>query len=399
MLKLTETLRSEPMLLNIPNVVPPTPPITCVPPNVVGAPLISNLQNSGELSRVEVQEAGYDRVKALGAFFDYQAGSTIYVRRMVLTIPCSTLSGKRTRDYAKARGSVTVCGSAFGTTLGSLCAYLEGRGLQGERAYVLRSVRTQLLPIAEALKTIHGDDAVYLSRGLASCRVAQAQRLTINEPLSRIDSKYGNPFTCIGATATILTCFGIMSSIPDHARHLQIDNAFVKTLRIVLQQLQHWRSSSVVMADDAWSALEAERRALRRAADAARLACYVYQDAAPGEILRLQLLWARMAAFPTNERVDEFSQTTILRRIETQELFRSCPKSGKPHALVTETVPLSQISASAFITNRKKNGKQPSDASSSWASVSSNGSSAFSHVSSGSVKSLDGVLVSKFLDL
>ena len=170
MLKETLTLRSEPMELSVPNVVPPTPPVTCVPANVVGAPLIVDLGNSGELSKAEVQAAGHDRVQALGPFFEYQRASAVYVRRLVLTLPTPT-SGKRPRDYAKARDNVTVCGSAFGTPLGSVCAYLEGRGLPGEKAYVLRSIRTQLLPIAEALKSMRGSDAIFLSRGLASCRV------------------------------------------------------------------------------------------------------------------------------------------------------------------------------------------------------------------------------------
>ena len=227
MLNDTLTLRSEPMELSMPNVVPPTPPVTCVPPSVVGAPLIVNLAKTGELSRAEVQAAGCERVLALGPFFDYQQTAAIYVRRLVLTLPNLT-SGKRSRDIAKAHSGVTVCGSAFGVPLGAVCAYLEGRGLPAEKAYVLRSVRTQLLPLAEALKTISGADAVFLSRGLASCRVAQAQRDCLTEPLAKIDSKYGNVYTCIGATAAILTCFGVMSVVPAHAQHLVDDESLVK---------------------------------------------------------------------------------------------------------------------------------------------------------------------------
>ena len=45
MLKETLTLRSEPMELSVPKVVPPTPPpVTCVPASVVGAPLIVDLE-------------------------------------------------------------------------------------------------------------------------------------------------------------------------------------------------------------------------------------------------------------------------------------------------------------------------------------------------------------------
>ena len=364
-----------------------------MPANVVGAPLIADLGTSGELTKLEVQAAGYDRVQALGPFFEYQRASAIYVRRLVLTLPAPT-SGKRQRDYAKARDNVTVCGSAFGTTLGSVCAYLEGRGVPGEKAYVLRSIRTQLLPIAEALRTLRGTDAIFLSRGLASCRVAHAQRAAISEPLSKIDSKYGHPYTCLGATAAILACFGVMAGVPAHACHLVGDNSLAKTLLCVAEQLHHWRSSACTMAEDAWAALDAERRALRRAADAARLALYVHQDAAPDEQLLRQVAWARIAAFPANTLVNALTQADILRAIETQSLFTAVGKGSDVQPQVVETVPLSQIGEGRLLTAKKarRKGDAGSEASSSWATVSS-GASSFSHVSASN--SLDNDVVSR----
>ena len=364
-----------------------------MPANVVGAPLIVDLSSSGELSKAEVQAAGYDRVQALGPFFEYQRASAVYVRRLVLTLPTPT-SGKRPRDYAKARANVTVCGSAFGTTLGSVCAYLEGRGVPGEKAYVLRSVRTQLLPIADALKSMRGSDAIFLSRGLASCRVAHAQRVAISEPLSRIDSKYGNPYTCLGATAAILAIFGVMATVPVHAQHLVRDESLVKALRCLGEQLDHWRSSACSMAQDAWQALDAERRALQRATDGARLALYVWQDAPEHERLPRQLAWARVAAFPAHTLVNEFMQSNILRAIETQSLFTAEGRdSGMPPPVI-ETVPLSQIGEGRLLTTKKTRpkGDTASDASSSWVTLSSNASS-FSNVSGGS---LDGDFVARF---
>lgn len=364
-----------------------------MPANVVGAPLIVDLGNSGELSKAEVQAAGHDRVQALGPFFEYQRASAVYVRRLVLTLPTPT-SGKRPRDYAKARDNVTVCGSAFGTPLGSVCAYLEGRGLPGEKAYVLRSIRTQLLPIAEALKSMRGSDAIFLSRGLASCRVAHPQRQAISEPLSRIDSKYGNPYTCLGATAAILAAFGVMATVPAHAQHLVQDESLVKALRCLGEQLDHWRSSTCSMAEDAWQALDAERRALQRATDGARLALYVWQDAPEHERLPRQLAWARIAAFPAHTLVNEFTQPSVLRAIETQSLFTAVGKdSGMPPPVV-ETVPLSQIGEGKLLSTKKARpkGDTASDASSSWVTLSSNASS-FSNVSGGS---LDGEFVARF---
>ena len=131
----------------------------------------------------------------------------------------------------------------------------------------------------------------------------------ISEPLSRIDSKYGNPYTCLGATAAILAIFGVMATVPVHAQHLVRDESLVKTLRCVAEQLDHWRSGTCTMAEDAWQALDAERRALQRATDGARLALYVWQDVGEQERLQRQISWARIAAFPAHTLVNAFTQS------------------------------------------------------------------------------------------
>ena len=383
----------------MPNVVPPTPPVTCVPPGVVGAPLITTISGSLEISKEEAQRAAHDRVQGLGAFFAYQHDAAIYFRRLVLTLPSAT-SGKRSRDYAKTRDALTICGSAFGTTLGSLCTYLEGRGIPAEKAYVLRSVRTQLLPIADALGTMRGSDVAFLSRGLASCRVAQAQRVLMPEAVSKIDSKYGNPHTCIGATAALLTCFGVMSAVQDHAAHLGRDNSLGKALRCALVNLENWKASRIAMSDDAWLALAAERRALQRAAAGARRAAYVWQDQPPQILLARQLEWARIAAFPGSTLVNEFSQASLLSDIEIQSLFRAAtpvaPTGSTLASPVSETVPLSQIPLGRLIGKGRGRGDadvDSSDVASSWATLSSNASSAYSCISRGSV---DGELLAGF---
>ena len=349
------------------------------------------------MSKEEAQRAAHDRVQGLGAFFAYQREAAIYFRRLVLTVPSAT-SGKRSRDYAKARGAVTICGSAFGTTLGSLCAYLEGRGIAAERAYVLRSVRTQLLPMAEALQTMRGADAEYLARGLASCRAAKAQQVEMNEPTARIDHKYGNPFTCIGATAALLTSFSVMSAVQDHATHLGLDNSLGKALRCALVNMENWKASRIAMSEDAWRALAAERRALQRASAGARRAAFVAQSLPPHAVLARQLEWARLAAFPADTLVNEFSQSTILSDVETLTLFRLATPTvptGQCRVLtVSETVPLSQIPLGRLLASKGRHGDADSSAGSSWVTLSSNASSAYSCVSSRG--SLDGELLVEF---
>ena len=261
--------------------------------------------------------AGTERVKLLGKFFAYHSVGEIFARRLVLTLPPPPLqnptSGKRQRVSSQARNDkqlMSVCGASFGATLGSICAYLEGalnkpargtvrdryrflvdpcrflmnvkqrcalcalagRGVPAERSYVLRSIRTQLLPVAEALSSMRGPDVPHLSRGLASCRVVAAQRPYITEPMVRIDSKYGNAHTCIGATATLITCFGTMATVPNHARHFVADSSLIKALRCAHAALDFWKVSSTHMEESNWEALSAEKRALERATYGARQA-------------------------------------------------------------------------------------------------------------------------------
>lgn len=373
-----------------------------------------DLENSQEMSKVDIQTAGNERVKLIGKFFSYHAVDEIYVRRLVLTLPpASSTSGKRQRSDSSSTQSrkpevINICGASFGSTLGSICAYLEGRGVPGERAYVLRSIRYQLLPIAESLGTMRGADVSHLSRGLASCRVVNAQRPYLVEAMVRIDSKYGNAHTCIGATATLLCCFGTMAAVPNHARHFVADNSLIKALRCSYEALTFWKVSSMHMAANNWESLAAEKRALKRAVagalEAAREAEKCSLDPTPS--ILLQLRWAREAAFPSGALVSEFNQARLLRQIKAHELFEHVKRRdtmGPPDAvkltnvdldtLVTtstlvDIVPLSQISEAALNPNQRKKRKSADDTqsvgSSSWATMSSNGSS-FSHVSADSM--------------
>ena len=184
-----------------------------------------------------------------------------------------------------------------------------------------------------------------------------------------------------------------MSTVPC-TQHLVQDESLVKALRCVAEQLDHWRSvATCSMAEDAWQALDAERRALQRATDGARLALYVWQDVLDQERLQRQINWA-IAAFPAHTLVNAFTQPNVLRAIETQSLFTSVDTdSGMPPPVV-ETVPLSQIGEGKLLSTKKARpkGDTASDASSSWVTLSSNASS-FSNVSGGS---LDGEFVARF---
>ena len=375
-----------------------------MPPSVVGAPLIVDLDEAQSLSKAEVQDAGGESVRLLGRFFDYQTSDALQARRLVLALPPCSTTGKRRRSShsCTARGEViAVTGVTFGVTLGGLCAFLEGRGVPAERAHVLRTIRAQLVPVAAALRSMRGADVPHLSRGLASCRVVAAQRASIAEPTVKLDSKYGHGFTGIGATAAILVAFGVMMAVPNHARHFVQDDSLIKALRCAVESLESWKVSSIHMPQEHWDALAAEKRALRRAAASAQEAAHfaAARGLSPTENLDLQLFWIKLGAFPSDTLVSEFTQARLVHAIRQHAVFK--PRQSSPcgqftgDTLAVDVVPLSQIAEGELLdphrSHRERQG-EGSVASSSWATLSSHVSSAFSHVSHDSLSELVGPL-------
>jgi len=366
----------------------------------------------------------------MGAFFGYHARRDLLVRRLVLATP-SNAHGGGTRGATTAAGAkrkaqhgsehdpmgaegrrarveeVSTCGATFGCTLGIIVAYLEGRGIPAERAHVLRGIRMQLLPAAESLRYMRGVDAEQLALGMASCRVVQAQRAAMSElgqpDCPRIDHKYGHAGTAVGATAALLAAFGVMCEVPDHCRHFAHDCSLAKALRCAEAALDNWKPAVLHLPEEHWEALSAERRALRRASLAVRTAI---EDATeggcdPSVSMSRQIAWARLAAFPSGELVNEFTQTRLCERIRRRELFGvvgpPSPSASSRRALQPGVLPLSEIPATTLMPLRgrasagEKGEGDSSDArstaSSSWRTLSSQGSN-FSHLSQDSLNGL-----------
>ena len=426
-----------------PNVVPPTPPVTTAPPGTVGLPLIEP-RGDGDcyrLSRHACEAAGREGARLLGPFFAYHTRRDLTLRRLVLAT-ASGRAAERSRSAGNKRkagpagagaggapepagqrvqDAVPTCGSTFGCTLGIIVAYLEGRGVPAERAHILRSVRTQLLPAAESLRYVLGPDAEHLAVGMASCRVVHAQRVHLPEmgvlQCPRIDHKYGHAGTAVGTTATLIAVFGVMSDVPNHCRHLVHDHSFVKALRCAEATLGNWNPSVMHLPEEHWAALGAERRALQRASLAAREAIDALHEREGGAspcptlAMRTQLEWARMAAFPSGEVVSEFTQARLCQRIRSRQLpgaGLSASSVGRPPPVTTTTMttttharaptpgvlPLSEIPAAALVSHRRGVGgggggsDTQSCTSSSWRTLSSHSSSNFSHVSQDSLAEL-----------
>lgn len=360
-----------------------------------------------EMTKVACEAAGNEGALLLKGFFAYHKQPEVGVRRLVLAPSLQGSREPRKRKASDARRARTeqhqaTVGASFGCLLGNITAYLEGRGLPGERAYVLRSIRTLLLPAAEALRYMRGTDVPHLARGMASCRVVHAERASIRETANsnfpKIDFKYGNSYTAVGATATLLVVFGVMSTVPDHSAHFWKEGSLWKAMRCAEEALASWHPATTSLPTEHWEALAAECRAMHRACIAAYVTWKRLRDTATGATEGMQLLLqaAQKAAFPSGAIVNEFTQADLCARIQNAQEIWHAPTATAPPPMVV--LPLSEIPDSmALVTgggpSKRHLGKQEDErscASSSWKTLSSN-QSRFSHVSQDSLSGLGAV--------
>ena len=333
--------------------------------------------------------------------------------RRLLLAPTAVPAAPRPRKRKAAPGGdrtldVETIGATFGCTLGNIVGYLEGRGLPAERAYILRSLRTLLLPAAESVRYMRGSDVEHLARGLASCRVVQPQRAALHETsragFPRLDHKYGHACTVVGATAALLVAFQVMSTVPDHAEHLWKDGSLWKALHQANKVLDSWRPATVHMPESHWEALGAEKRALERASLAGYYVWMRHTNPPDPRRQRIgavdgmhgMIAAARAAAYPGGELVNEYTQAKLLQKL--REMAPRDAHLGAGHAHVegwsVTVLPLAEIPESvALVTGgRRQSSADAADSesgatSSSWRTLSSN-ASRFSHVSQDSLGTL-----------
>ncbi len=393
----------------------------------MGTPLLDEPFVQGlatHATRGQCEAAGGEGGLLLKGVFGYHRQTALGLRRLLLAPPQSSggpppprkrkandSRNARARTHARTE-RVDSVGASFGCLLGNITAYLEGRGLPRERAYVLRSIRSLLVPAAEALRHMRGDDVPHLARGMASCRAVPFQRAFLHEAtdphFARLDFKYGNSYTAIGATAALITVFGIMSTVPDHGAHLWEQGALWKALRCADEALGHWHPSSMSMPPEHWAALAAERRAMKRACIAAH-ATWARLRQADGaatatatahEGMQRLIEAARDAAFPSGAVVSEFTQAALCERLQRAHGVWSAPAAeAEAHAAAHAAaapmlvLPLAEIPDSLALVTGSTGRPLPatddghSCASSSWKTLSSD-QSGFSHVSQDSLSGL-----------
>lgn len=318
---------------------------------------------------------------ALRPFLQWQLSKRtqpLYLRRLLLRSSVKRKLGER-HDLG-----VTTSSCVFGCTLGNMVSHLLLP--RARKAHVLTLIAEQLKRMSALLARSSGPDVDRLGRGLAAGYVVRSQLRRLPELAQiKLDCRYGNTGTAIGATASVLTAIGILLNKGNcewfHKRAVLL-SALVRSEAYLTDW--HSRSSDV----DALAVLACERRAIARAVRGVEVAILIATEMGLDEMgsMRLQLRTAMRAAFaPTHLSLN--TQDEILASIERRELvFDEAPLPFfKEKRLVPEAadfVPLSEL----VIKSGDGVGSSSSSGSSSGivSSISNSDTSEFDEVETGS---------------
>ena len=332
-----DTERSLPMVDNAISVVPPAPvksPIACF------------------VNAHEAAAGVKERAVIFPPFLSWQQRQRVpelLLRRLVLRAP----GGKRSR-----RDGVATLGSVFGTCLGNIVAHTKIDG--AKTSTVLRRLRESLERISYLHSRMSGPDAEALAGGLAASRAITAQQKLLPELNAvKIDSKYGNAATVVGATASILCTLGMLSGSAN-ASFLLEHKVLQTALDKAEASLSQWAEVAKLAVNGGEHNLNAERRAIRRAKIGAAAAAATSTATFPLGMLAAQLHAAARAAFPP-VYVSGTTQKGLCLAIAQNALRASC--APDTHACQRCFVPLSELPACEPPTGSS------SSSASSWDSV------------------------------
>lgn len=264
----------------------------------------------------------------------------LYLRRLLLRAPGS-------RRGRHDRG-VETSSSVFGTVLSNLIAHcLLPRA---KKCHVFIVIRERLARIARLLSLSSGGDVQFLARGIASAPLVRSQRRLLPELKNTgIDAKYGCVATPVGATAAVICTVALLVS-KGTCEWIKSRALLLSALIRAESQLIDWGQAGSWDAE-ARASLEAERRALARAAKAVEVAIVqsTEQNLGAMESMRLQLAAAEHGAFPPCS-IGQNTQAMLTRKIEAREMFaisleqlEAKPTRGWPTSLTV--VPLAALPA------------------------------------------------------
>jgi hypothetical protein len=197
---------------------------------------------------------------------------------------------------------------------------------KARKSAVLTCIAERVRRMAALLARSSGQDVIRLGRGLAAGRLIVSQARALPELLGvKIDPRYGNAGTIIGATASVIIACSILVT-PSNAEWFRGRAAFLSALVRCEGHLNDWTSQSTDC--DAAAVLECECRAVARAIRATEVAILIATERGLDAMasVRLQLGAAQKAAFPPTQ-ISLQMQPAILAAIERRELIfeDACP--------------------------------------------------------------------------
>ena len=290
-------------------------------------------------------------VGVLRSILAWQNDSLLVIRRMMLCPIFETKTPGRGGKAVRQRSSSGThfhhyTGCCFGVSMGHLVEFARC-GSHFSVADVIRQLRSLLGPAANDLSACQGMDVEYLKRGFACNHAIRGQMSFMNESkrAPRLNSKYGNKGVVVGVS----TCmFFIMSMLSNNARRApSLDMVSDFWVDSCLRILDTWRWTEDPPPQDALSALDAERRAIKRAVLGIRVGRQKVKelvlDAREGA--KLIVSYMRNAIWPRGHTIDAASQPELCEWIFSPEFVTSASMPPPPSTWYQHStnVPLSAL--------------------------------------------------------
>ena len=254
-------------------------------------------------------------------------GAQLVLRRLLISPRELQSRGSRYEPYRPCRRirnkghveSMVSAGCVFGCTLGNLMQHCRAEK---------HSLHTCMLQMRRVLRAggraiVHstGDDIGILAQGMGVHRVMKAQARYFHElkKCKRIDSKTGHVGIAFGAATSILIAFECMSR--DENDLVGLGAQLNACLQDAIGALLHWDMNETT-DEDVIHSKAVECRALQRARAGVLRAQHLASKNQLSErrAVRLQLDCFRRALWVYREEVNEETQTSLLKRIESGEL-------------------------------------------------------------------------------
>lgn len=317
-------------------------------PRDPSAPAVALMTVDAKEVRSVSSEAG-----VLRSILAWQNDSILIIRRMMLCPIVETKTPGRGGKAVRRRTSSgthfhSYAGCCFGVTMGHLVEFARC-GSHFSVADVIKQLRSLLDPAANDLNACKGMDVEYLKRGFACNHAIRSQMSYMDESkrAPRLNSKYGNKGVVIG----ISTCmFFIMSMLSNNARRApSLDMVSDFWVDSCLRILDEWRWTEDSPPQDALFALDAERRAIKRAVLGIRVgrqkAKELVLDAREGS--KLIVSYMRNAIWPRGRTIDATSQPELCEWIFSPEFVTSASMPPPPSTWYQHStnVPLSALPA------------------------------------------------------